>query len=105
MSSRICGDALQTPFRARSFDLVSMQYPALRKAAGEAAVRLLDALTERGTGVAVVSSSRNAPEVLEASGLAPRFEVVVDGSVAAGGVESLQPHAAPGADAARRYNP
>jgi beta-phosphoglucomutase family hydrolase len=46
-------------------------------------VRLLDALTERGTGVAVVSSSRNAPEVLEASGLAPRFEVVVDGSVAA----------------------
>jgi HAD superfamily hydrolase (TIGR01509 family) len=33
--------------------------------------------------MAVVSSSRNAPEVLEASGLAPRFEVVVDGSVAA----------------------
>jgi SAM-dependent methyltransferase len=41
----ICGDALQTPFTAGSFDLVSMQYPALPKAAGEAAVRtLLDAL-------------------------------------------------------------
>jgi beta-phosphoglucomutase family hydrolase len=46
-------------------------------------VRVLDALTERGSAMAVVSSSRNAPEVLEASGLAPRFEVVVDGSVAA----------------------
>ena len=30
----------------------------------------------------MVSSSRNAPPVLEASGLAPRFEVVVDGNVA-----------------------
>jgi hypothetical protein len=37
----ICGDALQTPFPAGSFDLVSMQYPALPKAAGEAAVRAL----------------------------------------------------------------
>jgi len=35
------GDALQTPFAAGSFDLVSMQYPALPKAAGEAAVRAL----------------------------------------------------------------
>jgi beta-phosphoglucomutase family hydrolase len=46
-------------------------------------VRLLDELLERGTHVAVVSSSRNAKEVLEASGLAPRFEVVADGVVAA----------------------
>src|SRR5215208_2472155 len=46
-------------------------------------LRLLDALTERGVAMAVVSSSRNAPEVLEASGLAARFDVVVDGSVAA----------------------
>ena len=45
-------------------------------------VRLLDFLNERGTKVAVVSSSRNAPPVLEASGLAPRFDVVVDGNVA-----------------------
>ncbi len=35
------GDALQTAFLAGSFDLVSMQYPALPKAAGEAAVRAL----------------------------------------------------------------
>jgi SAM-dependent methyltransferase len=35
------GDALQTPFAAGSFDLVSLQYPALPKAAGEAAVRAL----------------------------------------------------------------
>src|SRR5438105_12012249 len=32
----VCGDALGTPFPARSFDLVSMQYPALPRAAGEA---------------------------------------------------------------------
>ena len=37
----------------------------------------------QGTHVAVVSSSRNAKEVLDASGLAPRFEVVADGVVAA----------------------
>jgi len=45
-------------------------------------VQLLDFLAEREIKVAVVSSSRNAPPVLEASGLAPRFEVVVDGNVA-----------------------
>jgi len=45
--------------------------------------RALDALAARGKRVAVVSSSRNAPEVLEAAGLAPRFDIVVDGSVAA----------------------
>lgn len=37
----VCGNALQTPFAACSFDLVSMQYPALPKAAGEGAVRAL----------------------------------------------------------------
>ena len=37
----VCGDALQVPFPAGSFDLVSMQYPALPKAAGEGAVRAL----------------------------------------------------------------
>lgn len=46
-------------------------------------VRLLDLLAERGTAVAVVSSSRNAPAVLAAAGLADRFEVVIDGTVAA----------------------
>ncbi len=48
------GDALQTPFPAGSFDLVSMQYPALPKAAGEAAVRsLLDAVRPGGLLLAV----------------------------------------------------
>jgi SAM-dependent methyltransferase len=37
----ICGDALQTAFPAGSFDLVSMQYPALPKAAGEISVMSL----------------------------------------------------------------
>ncbi|HEY5821415.1 MAG TPA: HAD-IA family hydrolase [Propionibacteriaceae bacterium] len=46
-------------------------------------VALLDHLAERGTKIAVVSSSRNAPAVLEAAGLADRFEIVVDGQVAA----------------------
>ncbi|ACQ80370.1 beta-phosphoglucomutase family hydrolase [Beutenbergia cavernae DSM 12333] len=45
-------------------------------------VRLLDALAEAGLGVAVVSSSKNAPAVLDAAGLADRFAVVVDGAVA-----------------------
>lgn len=46
-------------------------------------VRLLDALAERGTRVAIVSSSKNARAVLEAAGLLDRFEVIVDGQVAA----------------------
>ncbi|MGH2869648.1 MAG: class I SAM-dependent methyltransferase, partial [Solirubrobacteraceae bacterium] len=50
----ICGDVLWTPFSAGSFDLVSMQYPALPKAAGEAAVRgLLDAVRPNGLLLAV----------------------------------------------------
>jgi SAM-dependent methyltransferase len=44
----VCGDALQTPFPARSFDLLSMQYPALPKAAGESAVRTLLAAVRPG---------------------------------------------------------
>jgi SAM-dependent methyltransferase len=36
-----CGDALQIALPARSFDLVSMHYPALPKSAGEVAVRAL----------------------------------------------------------------
>jgi SAM-dependent methyltransferase len=50
----VCGDALQIPFPPRSFDLVSMQYPALPKAAGEAAVRtLLDTMRPGGLLLAV----------------------------------------------------
>jgi beta-phosphoglucomutase family hydrolase len=46
-------------------------------------VAFLDHLRTTGTQVAVVSSSRNATPVLAAAGLADRFEVVVDGVVAA----------------------
>lgn len=45
-------------------------------------VALLDFLAARGVEMAVVSSSRNAPAVLEAAGLADRFDVVVDGALA-----------------------
>ncbi|HEY6472791.1 MAG TPA: class I SAM-dependent methyltransferase [Acidimicrobiales bacterium] len=48
------GDALAEGAAARSFDLVSMQYPALPKAAGEDAVRsLLDAVRPGGLLLAV----------------------------------------------------
>ena len=50
----VCGDALQTPFPPRSFDVVSMQYPAMPKAAGEAAVHgLLDTVRPGGLLLAV----------------------------------------------------
>jgi HAD superfamily hydrolase (TIGR01509 family) len=45
-------------------------------------VALLDALDRVGTRTAIVSSSANAPQVLEAAGLLDRFETVVDGAVA-----------------------
>ena len=46
-------------------------------------VALLDALDQRGVRTALVSSSRNARLVLEAAGVTDRFEVVIDGEVAA----------------------
>ncbi|WP_459968860.1 HAD family hydrolase [Nocardioides pyridinolyticus] len=45
-------------------------------------VRLLDHLRDLGTPLAVVSSSANAPAVLEAAGLLDRFQAVVSGDVA-----------------------
>lgn len=48
----------------------------------EGSIRLLDALEKVGTKMAVVSSSKNAPAVLEAAGIADRFPVVVSGAVA-----------------------
>lgn len=45
-------------------------------------VALLDHLRHLGTPLAIVSSSANAPAVLEAAGLADRFATVVDGRVA-----------------------
>jgi SAM-dependent methyltransferase len=48
------GDALQAPLPRGSFDLVSMQYPALPKAAGDAAMRtLLDTVLPGGLLLAV----------------------------------------------------
>ena len=50
----VCGDVLRTPFPARSFDVVSLQYPALPKAAGEDALRsLLDTVRPGGLLLAV----------------------------------------------------
>jgi SAM-dependent methyltransferase len=50
----VCGDVLRTPFPARSFDLVSLQYPALPKAVGEGAVRrMLDSVRPGGLLLAV----------------------------------------------------
>jgi beta-phosphoglucomutase family hydrolase len=42
-------------------------------------IRLLDVLDELGTPQAIVSSSKNARQVLRAAGLDDRFDVVVDG--------------------------
>lgn len=50
----IADDVLARPFPAASFDLVSLQYPALPKAAGEAALHtLLDAVRPEGVVLAV----------------------------------------------------
>jgi SAM-dependent methyltransferase len=50
----VCGDALLTPLPSGSFDLVSLQYPALPKASGEPAVRaLLDTVRQGGVLLAV----------------------------------------------------
>ena len=46
-------------------------------------VRYLDALDAAGIAKAIVSSSKNARQVLRSAGLAERFGVVVDGAVAA----------------------
>ena len=62
-STRCCATRASRPTRARS--------------------RFLDALAGRGTPVAVVSSSKNAPAVLAAAGIADRFQIVMDGEVAA----------------------
>ena len=45
-------------------------------------MRVLDDLAQAGTPVAVVSSSKNAEEVLAAAGIRDRFAVVMDGVIA-----------------------
>jgi SAM-dependent methyltransferase len=76
----VCGDALRTPFAARSFDLVSMQYPALPKAAGEAAVRtLLDTVRAGGLLLAVYHDLDDEQrEHMKAKGIDPADYVGVD---------------------------
>jgi len=68
------------------------------------ALELLDALAREqpGTALAVVSSSRNTAEVLEAAGLAHRFAVVVDGMIAADLGLAGKPHSDTFVLAARR---
>lgn len=51
-------------------------------AAYPGSLALLDALAVAGTPVAVVSSSKNAEEVLRAAGIRDRFAVVMDGVIA-----------------------
>ncbi|WP_040156724.1 HAD family hydrolase [Mobilicoccus massiliensis] len=56
-------------------------------------VALVEALASRGVKMAVVSSSKNAPSVLEAAGIDRFFPVVVDGRVA--GEDGLRGKPAP----------
>ena len=74
------GDALHTPFPAGSFDLVSMQYPALPKAAGEAVVRaLLGAVRPGGLLLAVYHDLNDEHrEHMKSQGVDPADYVDVD---------------------------
>jgi SAM-dependent methyltransferase len=76
----VCGDVLQTLLPAGSFDLVSMQYPALPKAAGEAAVRaLLDAVRPGGLLLAVYHDlSDEQREHMKSRGIDPADYVDAD---------------------------
>ena len=73
-------DALHTPFPARTFDLVSLQYPALPKAAGDAAVRtLLDAVRPGGLLLAVYHDLDDEHrEHMKSRGIDPARYVGVD---------------------------
>src|SRR6516225_2285222 len=77
----VCGDALHTPFPAGSFDLVSMQYRALPKAVGEAAVRaLLDTVRPGGLLLAVYHDLTDEHrEHLKSQGVDPADYVDADG--------------------------
>jgi SAM-dependent methyltransferase len=76
----ICGDVLQTPLPAGSFDLMSMQYPALPNAAGEAALRrLLDAVRPGGLLFAVYHDLDDAHrEHMKSRGVDPADYVGAD---------------------------
>jgi SAM-dependent methyltransferase len=74
------GDALQAPLRFSSFDLVSMQYPALPKAAGEPAVRtLVDTVRPGGLLLAVYHDLDDEHrEHMKSKGVDPADYVGVD---------------------------
>jgi SAM-dependent methyltransferase len=74
------GDALQTPLPPRSFDLVSMQYPALPKSAGDAALQtLLDTVRPGGLLLAVYHDlDEEHREHMKARGVDPSDYVGAD---------------------------
>lgn len=76
----VCGNALQKPFPARGFDLVSMQYPALPKAAGDTAVRgLLGTVRPGGLLLAVYHDLDDEHcEHMKSQGLDPANYVAAD---------------------------
>ena len=76
----VAGDAFEAGVAARSFDLVSLQYPALPKAAGDAAVRtLLDAVRPGGLVLAVYHDLDDEHrEHMKARGTDPAAYVGVD---------------------------
>lgn len=76
----IGGDALTTPLPAGAFDLVSIQYPALPKATGEAAVRaLLDTVRPGGVVLAVYHDIDDEHrELMAAKGFDPADYVGAD---------------------------
>jgi beta-phosphoglucomutase family hydrolase len=61
-------------------------------AAYPGSVAFLDSVLTNGSQVAVVSSSQNAPRVLEAAGLSDRFAIVIDGRRAAEAGLRGKPH-------------
>jgi SAM-dependent methyltransferase len=76
----ICADVLQMAFPVGSFDLVSLQYPALPKAAGEEAVRtLLDTVRPGGLLLAAYHDLDDAHrEHMKSRGVDPADYVGVD---------------------------
>jgi beta-phosphoglucomutase family hydrolase len=79
------GEATVCALGNRKDEIVNRMFDEEGIAPYPGSVRFLDAVQAAGAQVAVVSSSRNAPAVLAAAGLADRFTVVVDGNVAAAG--------------------
>jgi SAM-dependent methyltransferase len=76
----ICGDALHMVIPTASFDLLSMQYPALPKAAGEVAVHaLLDTLRPGALLLAVYHDLDDAHrEQMKSRGVDPADYIDVD---------------------------